>query len=81
MFFSETWLKPNSTMDYHLLMNGFPIFHWDRAGQTPGGRILVYVKNRLKYRERADLEHGMRNCRTLNTAEKVFIYFLLLPIA
>ena len=68
MFFSETWLKPNSTMDCHLFMNGFSILCRDRAGQTHGGGILVYVKNSLKYRRRTDFEHTTLECVTVEVS-------------
>ena len=53
--FTETWLNPSVDTD-ELLMHSYSTpERKDRAGDTHGG-VMIYVKERLHYKRREDLE-------------------------
>ena len=82
MFFSETWLRPYSTLEIHFRIDNYKIFRRDRLGRSGGG-LLVYSKNSLDTCRRHDLEDDRIERLTVelstkrtNTNDKCF--FLLL---
>ena len=73
--FSETWLRPTTTIDMHLSLNSFVFFRRDRPHPTHGG-VIVYEQNYLTVRRRPDLEHNLE-CITFElkiTGRKYFCF-------
>ena len=78
MVFSETWLRPESTMDNFLIIDGFLFYRKDRAnGRSRGGGILVYVKDTLKSCRRPDLEAKDLECVTVDLITRFGNRFIL----
>ena len=62
--FSETWLRPSSTVDAHLTKENFTLFCRDRPSRSQSG-LLVYTRNHVQVRRHSDLELRELECITL----------------
>ena len=84
MFFSETWLQPNSIDDNFLVIPSFSMHRRDRCSGGRGGGLLVYVKTCLSVctNRRIDLEDESMECITLELffpAPKHLMFFCYRP--
>ena len=59
--FTETWLRPDITTDL-TIPNFKPPERNDRTEDRQGGGVMIYVKDRLYYKRRQDLEPRNVEC-------------------
>ena len=84
MFFSETWLQPNSIDENFLVIPSFSMHRRDRCSGGRRGGLLVYVKSCLSVctNRRIDLEDESMECITLelfSPAPKHLLVFCYRP--